>query len=176
MSHVCKRIFFKFELQLSSYWQNIKFSRYWPKFHIFTNIVIFQVYLQLFRPTASSLEISRQGHVRNTLFHFCQLPPVNRVFMNTAGRDETRSDPDSASLDKTFKSDFKSFSLKTKNWKAPGGGGALNFFQVGVCGLDFQSVGLANWYLPLKRGACELKISKFGYLWAENFQIWGLES
>ena len=36
---MCKRIF-KFELQLSSYWQNIKFSRYWPKFHIFTNIVI----------------------------------------------------------------------------------------------------------------------------------------
>ena len=26
-----------------------------PKFHIFTKIVIFQVYLQLFRPTASSL-------------------------------------------------------------------------------------------------------------------------
>ena len=59
----------------------------------------------------------------------------------------------------------------------PGGGGALNFFQVGVCGPDFQSVGLANWYLPLKRGlvnwkfpnlgACELKISKFGGLWAK---------
>ena len=57
--------------------------------------------------------------------------------------------------------------------------GALNFFQVGVCGLDFQNVGLANWYLPLKwrlvnqkfpnlRG-CELKISKFGGLWAK---IW----
>ena len=35
--------------------QNIKFSRYCPKFHIFTKIVIFQVYLQLFRTTASSL-------------------------------------------------------------------------------------------------------------------------
>ena len=34
MSHICKRIF-KFELQLSGYWQNIKFSRYYPKFHIF---------------------------------------------------------------------------------------------------------------------------------------------
>ena len=44
----------------------------------------------------------------------------------------------------------------------PPGGGALNFFQVGVCGPDFWSVRLANWYLPLKRGACELKISKFG--------------
>ena len=40
---MCKRIF-KFELQLSSYWQSIKFSRYCPKFYIFTNIVIFQVY------------------------------------------------------------------------------------------------------------------------------------
>ena len=69
------------------------------------------------------------------------------------------------------------------------GGGALNFFQVGVCGPDFWSVALANWYLPLKRGlvnwkfpnsgacelkisksgACELKISKFGGLWAK---IW----
>ena len=55
-----------------------------------------------------------------------------------------------------------------------GGGGALNFFQVGVSGPDFRSVGLANWHLPLKRGACERKISKFRGLWAENFQIWGL--
>ena len=37
-------------------------------------------------------------------------------------------------------------------------------------------VGLANWHLPLKRGACERKISKFEGLWAENFQIWGLVS
>ena len=57
MCHTCAKEFLKFELQLSSYWQNIKFSRYCPKFHIFTYIVIFQVglYLQLFRPTASSL-------------------------------------------------------------------------------------------------------------------------
>ena len=59
--------------------------------------------------------------------------------------------------------------------KSPGGGGGgySTFFQVGVCGPDFRSVGLANWHLPLKRGACERKISKFGGLWAENFQIWG---
>ena len=44
-----------------------------PKFHIFTKIVIFHVYLQLFRATASSLSILWQGHVRNTLFHYCQL-------------------------------------------------------------------------------------------------------
>ena len=39
VSHMCKRIF-RFELQLSSYWQNMKFSRNCPKFHIFTKIVI----------------------------------------------------------------------------------------------------------------------------------------
>ena len=52
-------------------------------------------------------------------------------------------------------------------------GGHSTFFHVGVFGLNFRSVGLANWHLPLKRGACERKISKFGGLWAENFQIWG---
>ena len=51
MCHTCAKEFFKFELQLSSYSQNIKFSRYCPKFHIFENIVIFQVHLQLFRKT-----------------------------------------------------------------------------------------------------------------------------
>ena len=58
-------------------------------------------------------------------------------------------------------------------------GGALNlffFFQFGVCSPDFRSVGLVNWYLPLKNGACELKISKFGGLWTENFLLWGLVS
>ena len=66
-------------------------------------------------------------------------------------------------------------------WRSHPGGGHSTFFQVGVCGLDFRSVGLANWHLPLKRGgglvswkfpnlgACELKISKFGGLWAK---IW----
>ena len=61
-------------------------------------------------------------------------------------------------------------------WESLSGGGNSTFFQVGVCGPDFRSVGLANWHLPLKRGACERKISKFGGLWAENFQIWGLVS
>ena len=46
-------------------------------------------------------------------------------------------------------------------------GGDLTFFQVGVFGPDFRSVGLANWHLLLKRG---------GGLWVENFQIWGLVS
>ena len=65
-------------------------------------------------------------------------------------------------------------------------GGALNFFLVGVCGPDFRSGGLwtdhclwkgglLNWKFP-NLGACELKISNFGGLWTENFQIWGLES
>ena len=44
---MCKRIF-KFEVQLSSYWQNIKFSRYCPKFHIFAKIVIFKYICNFF--------------------------------------------------------------------------------------------------------------------------------
>ena len=63
-----------------------------------------------------------------------------------------------------------------KWFRSRGGGGHSTFFQVGVCGPDFRSVGLANWHLSLKRGACERKISKFGGLWAKNFQIWGLVS
>ena len=47
--------------------------------------------------------------------------------------------------------------------------GHSTFFQEGVCGPDLRSVGLANWYLPLKEGACELKISKFEGLRAK---IW----
>ena len=57
----------------------------------------------------------------------------------------------------------------TKSW----GGHSTFFFQVGVCGPDFWSVGLADWDAS-EKGACELKISKFAGLWAENFQIWGL--
>ena len=85
VSHMCKRIF-KFELQLCSYRQNIKLARYCPKFHIFTKIVIFQVqkvYLHLFRPNASIPEILWQGHIRNTLFHFCQLWAVNKHTIQT---------------------------------------------------------------------------------------------
>ena len=54
MCHTCAKEFWNSSFK-SSYWQNIRFSRYCPKFHIFTQIVIFQVYLQLFKPTASSL-------------------------------------------------------------------------------------------------------------------------
>ena len=53
MCHTCGKEFLNSSLQLSSYWQNIKFSQYCPKFHIFTKMAIFQVHLQLFRPTAS---------------------------------------------------------------------------------------------------------------------------
>ena len=49
MCHTCAKEFFRFELQSRSYWQKIQFSRYCPKFPIFTNFVIFQVYLQLLR-------------------------------------------------------------------------------------------------------------------------------
>ena len=78
---MCKRIF-KFELHWSSYWQNIKFSGYCPKFHILIKIVIFEVYFQFFRPTPSTLKILWRGHVRNTLFHFCQ--NLRAVKLNSA--------------------------------------------------------------------------------------------
>ena len=42
MCQTCAKEFLNFELQLSSYWQNIKFSQYCPKFHIFTKIVFFK--------------------------------------------------------------------------------------------------------------------------------------
>ena len=70
-----------------------------------------------------------------------------------------------------FRSPFLWHNITYSGW------GALNFFQVGVCGPDFWSVGLANWYLPLKRGgACELKMSKFWGLWIESVKIWGFVS
>ena len=59
----------------------------------------------------------------------------------------------------------------------PGGGGHSTFFQVGVCGPDFEVWGLRTdiclWKGGLvsgkfpNLGACELKISKFGGLWAK---------
>ena len=74
----------------------------------------------------------------------------------------------------------------SKKWQP--GEGHSTFFQVGVCGPDFRSgglqtntyfwkggglwtenfqiLGLVNWKF-LNLGACELKISKFGGLWAK---------
>ena len=72
---MCKRIF-KFELQLSSYWQNIKFSRYCLKFHSFTKIVIFQVYLQLLRPTASSYTFYDRAMSGILFFIFASCEPL----------------------------------------------------------------------------------------------------
>ena len=42
----------------------------------------------------------------------------------------------------------------------PPGGGALNFFQVRVCGPD-EVWGLQTDFLSLKERACELKFSNF---------------
>ena len=66
---MCKRIC-KFERQLSSYWQNIKFSQYCPKFHIFTKIIVFKNICNSLDHVLHSLYILWQGHVRNTLFFF----------------------------------------------------------------------------------------------------------
>ena len=56
------------------------------------------------------------------------------------------------------------------------GGHSTFFLGRGVRPGFLKWGGLVNWSLPLKDGACELKISKFGGLWIENFQIWALES
>ena len=45
-----------------------------------------------------------------------------------------------------------------------GGGGHSTFFQVGVCGPNFRSVGLGKLTIASEKGACEWKISKFGGL------------
>ena len=71
---MCKRIY-KFELQWSSYWQNIKFSRYYPKFHIFTKIVIFKYICNFLDQLLHPYKFYGRdmSGLRNTLFHFCQL-------------------------------------------------------------------------------------------------------
>ena len=79
MCHTCAKDF-KFELQLSSYWQNIKFSRYCPKFHIFTKIVIFQVYLRLLRPTASSYEFYGRNMSGILFFIFASCEPLIHLY------------------------------------------------------------------------------------------------
>ena len=81
MCHTCAKEFFKFELQLRSYWQNIKFSRYCPKFPIFTNFVIFQVYLQLLRPTASSYKFYGRDMPGILFFIFASCHPLTHVLL-----------------------------------------------------------------------------------------------
>ena len=68
-------------------------------------------------------------------------------------------------------------SLAERKYSEPGGGHST-FFQEGVCGPDFRlRTDICLWKGGLVRGkfpnlgACELKISKFGALWAKNFQI-----
>ena len=58
----------------------------------------------------------------------------------------------------------------------PGGGGALNFFSGRGVRPGFPKCGACELTFCLWKGggACEQKISKFGGLWAANFQIWGL--
>ena len=60
----------------------------------------------------------------------------------------------------------------------PVGGGALDSFSVRDVRLGFPKFRACELrYLPLEEGALsELKISKIWGLWAENFQIWRLES
>ena len=77
MSHMCNRIF-EFELQLSSYWQNIKFSRYCPKFHIFTKIIIFQVFFQLLDQLLHPYKFYGRGMSGILFFIFASCEPLIR--------------------------------------------------------------------------------------------------
>ena len=67
--------------------------------------------------------------------------------------------------------DSKSFIpiLCSGRWNEEPGDEEKGVFQERVCGPDSGSVVLANWFLPLKEKACELKFSKFGGLRAK---IW----
>ena len=73
---MCKRIF-KFELQLGSYWQNIKFSRYCPKFHIFTKIVIFKYICSFLDQLLHPYKFYGRDMLGILFFSFCQLWAVN---------------------------------------------------------------------------------------------------
>ena len=55
-------------------------------------------------------------------------------------------------------------------------GGALNFFSGRGVQPGFLKCGACELLFASEKGACELKISKFGGLWTENFQILGLVS
>ena len=68
---------FKFELQLSSCWKNIKFSRYCPKFHIFTKIVIFKYICHFLDQLLHPYKFYGRDLWQDSLFHFCQLWAVN---------------------------------------------------------------------------------------------------
>ena len=56
---------------ISSYWKNITFSQNCPKFQLFTNIVFLKYHWK--KTNCFYLFNLWQGHVRNLLFHFCQL-------------------------------------------------------------------------------------------------------
>ena len=70
--HIMCKETLTFEFQLSSYRQNIKFSRNYSKFHIFTKIVIFEVYLHFFKPTDTASSHGGRD-MSGILFYFCQL-------------------------------------------------------------------------------------------------------
>ena len=56
------------------------------------------------------------------------------------------------------------------------GGGTLKFFSGRGVRPGFPKYGVCELTFASEKGACERKIFKFGGLWAENFQIWGLVS
>ena len=75
MCHTCEKNF-KIRASIKHLLPNITFSRYCPKFHTFTNILFFQVYLQLSRPTASSLSILCRDMSGILFFIFASCEPL----------------------------------------------------------------------------------------------------
>ena len=82
MCHTCAKEIFEFELQLRSYWQNIKLSRYCPEFPIFTNFVIFQVYMAMrfyvspFPLHCTVYKVSRHFESDDHIFIIIHLSPI----------------------------------------------------------------------------------------------------
>ena len=79
MCHTCAKEFLKFELQLSSYWQNIKFSRYCPKFHIFTNIVIFKYFCNFLDQMLHPYKFHGRDMSGILFFIFASCHPLNHT-------------------------------------------------------------------------------------------------
>ena len=86
MCHTCANEFFKFELQLSSYWQNIKFSWYCPKFHIFTKIVIFKYICNFLDQLLHPCKFYGRNMSGILFFIFASCEPLSRLLMRDSPR------------------------------------------------------------------------------------------
>ena len=79
-----------------------------------------------------------------------------------------------AGKNQDFFQSLVTFEISNICYWAKRGGGQLNFFSGRGVRPGFPKCGACELTFASEKGACERKISKFGGLWAENFQIWGL--